>query len=110
VNRSIIIGAFIISAAILLNGVLERRAHVGSTASALVEPVAAPGHTIAVLPFENLSRDPDSAYFADGIRREIIARLTTLHVKAASVQEAPRAGEFLLGSVRRAGNRVHPRN
>jgi len=30
---------------------------------------------IAVLPFENLSRDPDYAYFADGIQEEILTRL-----------------------------------
>jgi TolB-like protein/Tfp pilus assembly protein PilF len=32
--------------------------------------------SIAVLPFENLSRDPDNAYFADGIQEEILTRLT----------------------------------
>ena len=31
--------------------------------------------SIAVLPFENLSRDPDNAYFADGIQEEILTRL-----------------------------------
>src|SRR5262249_2120112 len=30
---------------------------------------------IAVLPFENLSADPDNAYFADGIQEEILTRL-----------------------------------
>ena len=30
---------------------------------------------IAVLPFENLSPDPDNAYFADGIQDEILTRL-----------------------------------
>src|SRR5437867_7002285 len=30
--------------------------------------------SIAVLPFENLSRDPDNAYFADGIQDEILRR------------------------------------
>jgi TolB-like protein len=59
-----------------------------------------------VLPFENLSEEKANAYFADGIRREIVARLTKQHVKAASVQEAPHTGELLLGSVERAGNRV----
>lgn len=34
---------------------------------------------VAVLPFENLNRDPDSAYFADGIHEEILARLATIH-------------------------------
>jgi TolB-like protein/Tfp pilus assembly protein PilF len=31
---------------------------------------------VAVLPFENLSGDPDNAYFADGIQEEILTRLT----------------------------------
>ena len=34
---------------------------------------------IAVLPFENLSPDPDNAYFTEGIHEEILARLTTIH-------------------------------
>src|SRR5437667_584140 len=34
--------------------------------------------SIAVLPFENLSRDPDNAYFAYGIQDEILARLSTI--------------------------------
>src|SRR6516225_2279669 len=34
--------------------------------------------SIAVLPFENLSRDPDNAYFAQGIQEEILTRLTSI--------------------------------
>jgi TolB-like protein/Tfp pilus assembly protein PilF len=34
--------------------------------------------SIAVLPFENLSRDPDNAYFAQGIQQEILTRLTSI--------------------------------
>jgi TolB-like protein/Tfp pilus assembly protein PilF len=34
--------------------------------------------SIAVLPFENLSRDPDNAYFADGIQEEILTRLANI--------------------------------
>ena len=30
---------------------------------------------VAVFPFENLSGDPDNAYFADGIQEEILTRL-----------------------------------
>jgi TolB-like protein/Tfp pilus assembly protein PilF len=33
---------------------------------------------IAVLPFENLSPDPDNAYFADGIQQEILTRLASI--------------------------------
>src|SRR5438874_4386451 len=34
--------------------------------------------SIAVLPFDNLSRDPDNAYFADGIQDEILTRLAKI--------------------------------
>jgi serine/threonine protein kinase/tetratricopeptide (TPR) repeat protein len=33
---------------------------------------------VAVLPFENLSRDPDNAYFANGIQEEILTRLASI--------------------------------
>jgi len=39
---------------------------------------AGQGKSIAVLPFENLSRDPDNAYFADGIQEEILTRLAKI--------------------------------
>ena len=86
-NRSIIIAAFIISAA-------------------SVTPGASPDHTIAVLPFENLSEEKATANFAEGIRGAIVARLTKQHVKAASVQEAPHTGKLLVGSVAKVGDRV----
>src|SRR5262245_48133096 len=38
----------------------------------------APEKSIAVLPFENLSSDPDNSYFADGIQDEILARLAKI--------------------------------
>ena len=37
-----------------------------------------PAKSIAVLPFENLSRDPDNAYFADGIQDVILTRLSKI--------------------------------
>ena len=37
-----------------------------------------PEKSIAVLPFENLSRDKDNAYFADGIQDEILTRLAKI--------------------------------
>jgi len=36
---------------------------------------AIPYKSIAVLPFENLSRDPDNAYFSDGIQNGILTKL-----------------------------------
>ena len=37
-----------------------------------------PAKSIAVLPFENLSRDPDNAYFVEGIQDEILTRLSKI--------------------------------
>jgi hypothetical protein len=37
-----------------------------------------PKKSIAVLPFENLSRDPDNAYFAEGIQQEILTLLAKI--------------------------------
>ena len=39
---------------------------------------AAPEKSVAVLPFENLSDDPNSAYFADGVQEEILTRLAKI--------------------------------
>ena len=44
---------------------------------------AAPVHALAVLPFENLSRDPAQDYFAEGLTEVLISRLT--HVGSLQV-------------------------
>ncbi|MEY2487540.1 MAG: hypothetical protein QOH39_3188 [Verrucomicrobiota bacterium] len=44
-----------------------------------VSPTPQPNaKSIAVLPFENLSHDPDNQYFADGIQEEILTRLAKI--------------------------------
>src|SRR5438876_10719905 len=37
-----------------------------------------PAKSIAVLPFDNLSRDPDNAYFCEGVQDEILTRLAKI--------------------------------
>src|SRR5213079_3354126 len=51
-----------------------------STSSALgaADLATAPDKSIAVLPFENLSRDPDNAFFADGVQDEILTNLAKI--------------------------------
>lgn len=39
---------------------------------------ATPAKSIAVLPFDNLSRDPDNAYFTEGVQDEILTRLAKI--------------------------------
>ena len=41
-------------------------------------PTSPPAKSIAVMPFENLSRDPDNAFFAEGIQDEILTRLAKI--------------------------------
>jgi len=82
-----------------------------------------PSKSLAVLPFENLSRDPDNAYFADGIQDEILTRLSkiadlkvishtsTQHYKSAPVnlpEIAKQLGvaHILEGSVQKSGDSV----
>src|SRR5947207_974186 len=43
--------------------------------SSRASPGELPAKSIAVLPFDNLSRDPDNAYFAEGVQDEILTRL-----------------------------------
>ncbi|MEO8522157.1 MAG: protein kinase [Acidobacteriota bacterium] len=78
---------------------------------------------VAVLPFRNLSADPENDYFADGVTEDVIAHLAKLRsldvISRASVagfkkrdlalREIGRqlgVATVLDGSVRRAGNRV----
>jgi TolB-like protein/class 3 adenylate cyclase/Flp pilus assembly protein TadD len=82
-----------------------------------------PAKSIAVLPFENRSRDPDNAYFADGIQDEILTRLSkiadlkvisrtsTQHYKSApenlpEIAKQLGVAHILEGSVQRSGNTV----
>jgi eukaryotic-like serine/threonine-protein kinase len=84
-------------------------------------PAAAPKKAIVVLPFANLSPDPDNAYFADGLMEEVIADLSrvralTVISRTSSVKlketgwDLRRIGRelnvryALEGSVRRAGS------
>jgi TolB-like protein/Tfp pilus assembly protein PilF len=49
------------------------------TAPAISEArIKLPKKSIAVLPFDNLSRDPDNAYFTEGIQEEILTRLAKI--------------------------------
>jgi adenylate cyclase len=79
--------------------------------------------SLAVLPFQNMSSDPEQEYFADGMVEDIITNLSrmrwlfviarnstfTYRGKAADVSQIARklGVQYILeGSVRKAGNRV----
>ena len=82
-----------------------------------------PAKSIAVLPFDNLSRDPDNAYFCEGVQDEILTRLakvadlkvisrtSTQHFKSAPdnlPEIAKKLGvmHIVEGSVQKAGDQV----
>src|SRR5262245_5056571 len=98
-------------------------AHYGSPARSGTDLSLAPEKSIAVLPFENLSRDPDSAYFAEGIQDEILTRLSkiadlkvisrtsTQHYKSApenlsEIAKQLGVAHILEGSVQKSGDAV----
>jgi TolB-like protein/Tfp pilus assembly protein PilF len=66
-----------------------------------------PQKSIAVLPFENRSRDPDNAYFADGIQDEIVTRLSKIAdlkvISRTSTQHYKSAPENLREIARQLG-------
>lgn len=105
----------------------SREASIAETArqegrtEALVESYG--DQSIAVLPFVNMSSDPEQAYFADGISEELLnllARIPQLRVTSRSsafafrgddinipeVAEKLNVAHILEGSVRKAGNQV----
>src|SRR5438045_4452545 len=53
----------------------RRTASVAIVDAAGAKGAAIDQQSVAVLPFENLSRDPDNAYFVEGIQDEILTRL-----------------------------------
>jgi len=85
--------------------------NVVTTQPSVTEPkasrLAASEKSIAVLPFENLSRDPDNAYFADGIQDEILTRLSKIAdlkvISRTSTQHYKSAPENLRGIARQLG-------
>ncbi len=63
----------VIGAAFSIGLFFVGRYSVRNTASAAGTELSA--KSIAVLPFDNLSRDPDNAFFAEGVQDEILTRL-----------------------------------
>ncbi len=103
-----------------LEGKLKQSA---AKSAAQAQPEKAPAITICVLPFANMSGDPEQEYFSDGVTEDIItdlgkvsalsivSRNTAFSFKGgdadvAKIAQHTKAAYVLVGSVRKAGDRV----
>jgi adenylate cyclase len=94
-----------------------------TAATSIAQPLTAPRLSIVVLPFANLSSDPEQQYFADGITEDVttdlshiassfvISRNTAFTYRDKQVDTKQIGRELgvryvLEGSVRRSGNKV----
>jgi non-specific serine/threonine protein kinase len=101
----------------------RRRTTTAARASGLRESAVAGMRSIAVLPFTNLSTEPENEYFADGLTDEVTADLSRIGslrvISRTSAMKFKRTTEavstiarrlgvryILEGSVRRAGDRL----
>src|SRR5881227_3530003 len=116
----------VIVAALLLIGLFFLGRYSAGNKESGLPPAAAgslPQKSIAVLPFDNLSRDPDNAYFAEGVQDEILTRLakvaylkvisrtSTQHFKSApenlrDIAKQLGVTNILEGSVQKAADQV----
>src|SRR6266567_3377341 len=116
-SYSALAAAVIITSILAASYVLQRK----FVSSGPIEII--PEKSIAVLPFQNLSGDPDNAYFANGIQDEILTRLSKISdlkvIARTSVQHyqskpenLPAIGKqlgvayFLEGSVQKSADAV----
>ena len=120
-HRARVRWAEVAAALLLLAGIVAAFVLVSSKSARSTSIV--PEKSVAVLPFENLSRDPDNAYFADGIQEEVLTRLSKIAdlkvISRASTQQSQSkpgnlaeiakqlgVANILQGSVQKAADQV----
>ena len=115
----------VVAAGLFVYQLVRSKSAITPTASAARTEAAtvAPNKSIAVLPFDNLSREPDNAYFCEGVQDEILTRLakvadlkvisrtSTQHFKSApenlpEIAKQLGVAHILEGSVQKAGEQV----
>jgi TolB-like protein/Tfp pilus assembly protein PilF len=126
-----IVSVLLLIGAIFFTASLRPTAHSETATEAPATPAVvdesrgetAPPYSIAVLPFANLSSDPEQEYFADGLSEELLNQLSKIEqllvtARTSSFAYKGRTGDVgtigrelrvahvLEGSVRKAGNQV----
>lgn len=116
-----IVGIMAVTIVLLLTNTLVGRRGVGAGGSSGEDAINA--HSIAVLPFADLSPGGDQAYFSDGLTEDLLDLLTRVpalrvaartssfafrdkEVSIDSIASALRVANVLQGSVQRAGDEV----
>ena len=125
-RRAVLLGGGLGLVVLIVGGLLllqSRGAHPGAPGDAAAAGVASRIASLAVLPLENLSRDPEQEYFADGMTEalitdlakiqalRVISRTSVMQYKGAKKPLPQIAKELgvdavIEGSVMRAGDRV----
>jgi TolB-like protein/Flp pilus assembly protein TadD len=129
-NKAVLVGAGIVALLVLTLGAwyLTRQPSKPLAAAAKTAPISTaptiPEKSIAVLPFENLSANPENAFFTDGVQDEILAdlakvadlkvisRTSVMLYKSGNPRNLREIGQqlgvahVLEGSVQRSANRV----
>ena len=118
----LLLSVLVISLLLVLNRTTPKSTR--TPASPLIPVEKTNKKSIAVLPFENLSGDPDNAFFTDGVQDEIrtdlakvadlkvISRTSVMQYKTTTarnltdIAQALKVDHILEGSVQRASNRV----
>jgi len=122
---SLAVVGIIFAPAILKQSRARKTTEPASTATSAAQSASSiPEKSIAVLPFENQSRDPDNAFFTDGVQDQIltalakvadlkvISRTSVMQYKSGVARNLREIGQqlgvahLLEGSVQRAGNKV----
>jgi adenylate cyclase len=102
---------------------LQQTTTPATEAPGVAQQVSLDRHRIAVLPFANISADPEDEYFADGMTEELISKISSLHdcsvIARTSIMKYKKTekgiaeigrelqvGTILEGSVRKAGDRL----
>jgi adenylate cyclase len=122
----ILVGAFAVLVLAVAVGIWQFYARHPRVEPASIEKMAVPlpgKPAIAVLPFVNMSGDPEQEYFSDGMTEEIITKLSmnpgiaviarnstffykAKRIKIQQIAQELRARYVVEGSVRKAGNMV----
>jgi TolB-like protein len=101
----------------------QRTATASAVAVAPAVPFNPPPHSIAVLPFVNMSGDQDQEYFSDGLSEELLNSLSRInelqvaartssfyfkgeHTELSTIAHKLNVASILEGSVRRSGQRI----